>query len=108
MGDRTVFVFSYGYLQRREVQIATFGYELTGRKDSLPGYRRAITESGGVLYYNIEPSSDPGDAVSGTLFEITEKDLVAADKYEKDRGYQRLFVRLQSSVEAWVYYRLGP
>lgn len=108
MGDRAVFVFSYGYLQHREVQIATFGYELTGRKDSLPGYRRAITESGGVLYYNIEPSSDPADAVSGTLFDITESDLAAADQYEKERGYQRVFVKLQSRVEAWVYYRSGP
>lgn len=45
----TVLLFSYGTLQHKDVQIATFGRELTGRKDSLLGYTRAITETGGVL-----------------------------------------------------------
>lgn len=101
-----VLLFSYGTLRYKDVQIATFGRELTGRKDSLPGYRRAITEAGKVLYYNIEPSSDPEDAVSGTLFEITEQELTAADKYEKDRHYLRILVALRSGLRAWVYYRV--
>ena len=101
--DRTIFLFSYGTLQRKDVQFDTFGRELRGRKDSLPGYVRAITEAGGVLYYNIEPSSSPDDAVSGTVFEITEQELAVADTYEKGLTYRRIFVRLQSGVEAWVY-----
>jgi gamma-glutamylcyclotransferase (GGCT)/AIG2-like uncharacterized protein YtfP len=101
-----VLLFSYGTLQQTEVQVATFDRELTGRQDFLPGYVRAITESGGVLYYNIEPSSDPAETVSGTLFEITEQELAAADKYEKERGYRRTLATLRSGYQAWVYYRL--
>ena len=88
------------------MQIATFGRELTGRKDSLLGYARAITEAGGVLYYNIERSPYPEAAVSGTVFEITEQELAAADRYEKDRQYRRIFITLQSGVQAWMYYRV--
>ena len=101
----TVLLFSYGNLQHEEVQRATFGHELLGRKDSLPGYRREITDSGGVLYYDIDPSQHPEDAVSGTLFEITEEELAAADSYEKDRDYHRICVTLRSGARAWVYRR---
>jgi gamma-glutamylcyclotransferase (GGCT)/AIG2-like uncharacterized protein YtfP len=97
---------SYGTLQYEDVQIATFGRELTGREDSLPGYVRTITESRVVLYFNIEPSSSPEDAVSGTVFEIKEQELAAADSYEKDREYRRILVTLRSGVQAWVYCRV--
>jgi gamma-glutamylcyclotransferase (GGCT)/AIG2-like uncharacterized protein YtfP len=99
---RHVLLFSYGTLQTKDVQVATFGRELTGREDSLPGYVRTITESGAVLYFNIEPAEE---AVSGTLFEITEQELAAADKYEKDRQYRRILVTLRSGVQAWAYRR---
>jgi hypothetical protein len=39
---RTVLLFSYGTLQISSVQVATFGRELTGRADWLPGYVRTI------------------------------------------------------------------
>jgi hypothetical protein len=67
----SVLLFSYGTLQYKDVQVATFGRELTGREDSLPGYVRTITVARGVLYFNITPSSDPEDAVSGTVSEIS-------------------------------------
>ena len=102
---RTVSLFSYGTLQYKDLQIATFGHELTGREDSLPGYVRAITETGGVLYFNVKPSSSPEDSVSGTLFEITEQELAAADQYEKERQYRRILVTLRSGVQAWAYHR---
>ena len=102
---RSVFLFSYGTLRHKDVQIATFGRELMGRKDSLPGYVRAITESFGVLYYNIELTSSPDDSVSGTVFDITEQELADADRYEKQRGYRRILVTLQSGAQAWAYYR---
>ena len=38
----TVLLFSYGTLQDKDVQIASFGRELTGREDALPGYVRRI------------------------------------------------------------------
>ena|SRR5215831_18315618 len=103
---RTVLLFAYGTLRHKDVQTAIFGHELAGREDLLPGYSRTITESGEVLYYNIEPSSSREYAVSGIVFEITEQELVAADNYEGDREYRRIFVTLRSGVQAWVYHRV--
>src|ERR1700687_2012596 len=108
----TVLLFSYGTLQNKDVQIANFGRELTGRKDALPGYARrmvpildpkVIALSGESHYANAEPSSNPKDAVSGTVFEITEQELAAADKYEEGAEYRRISVTLRSGDQAWVY-----
>jgi gamma-glutamylcyclotransferase (GGCT)/AIG2-like uncharacterized protein YtfP len=103
----TVLLFSYGKLQYKDVQIATFGHELTGRQDFLPGYVRTITDAEGVLYFNIEPSATSEASVSGTLFEITEQELASADRYEKDRKYHRIGVTLRSGVQAWAYRQMA-
>ena len=104
--DRAVLLFSYGNLQQKDLQVATFGRELGGHKDFLSRYHRTITEVGNALYYDIEPSADPEDAVSGTLFEITEEELAAADTYENGREYRRISVTLLSGVQAWAYVRM--
>ncbi|HEV3196632.1 MAG TPA: gamma-glutamylcyclotransferase family protein [Bryobacteraceae bacterium] len=110
----TVLLFSYGTLQYKNVQIANFGRELTGREDALPGYVRGtvgITDprvaasSGESHYANAEPSSNPEDTVSGTVFEVTEQELAAADKYEEAARYRRISVTLRSGDRAWVYVR---
>jgi gamma-glutamylcyclotransferase (GGCT)/AIG2-like uncharacterized protein YtfP len=112
MSPSTVLLFSYGTLQHKSVQIANFGRELNGRKDSLPGYTRGrvpitdpdvVASSGESHYANAVPSSNPEDAVSGTVFEITEQDLAAADRYEEPAGYRRVSVTLGSGDRAWVY-----
>ena|ERR1022692_4151808 len=95
----TVLLFSYGTLQNKNVQIANFGRELTGREDALPGHARRMV----AIHANVEPSSNPEDAVSGTVFEITEQELAAADKYEEVAAYRRMFVTLRSGDQAWVY-----
>src|SRR5882757_4503128 len=94
-----VTLFSYGTLQDRNVQLANFGRELTGREDALPGYKRRMVGQ----YANAEPSSNPEDAVPGMVSEITEQELASADKYEEDADYGRLFVTLRSGDRAWVY-----
>jgi hypothetical protein len=108
----TVLLFSYGTLQSKKVQIANFGRELAGREDTLPGFARRmvpITDprvvewSGESHFANAEPSSNPQDAVSGTVFEITGQELAAADKYEEAAHYGRIAVTLGSGDEAWVY-----
>ncbi|HKF21312.1 MAG TPA: gamma-glutamylcyclotransferase family protein [Candidatus Angelobacter sp.] len=104
----TVLLFSYGKLQYKDVQVATFGRELTGRPDLLPGYVRTITEAGGVPFYNIEPSATSEEAVSGTLFEITEQELAFADGYETSIKYRRISVTLRSGVQAWAYIQMVP
>jgi len=111
---QTVLLFSYGTLQNKKVQIANFGRELTGREDALPGYARRMVAvidpkvaalTGEWHLANVEPCSNPEDAVSGTVFEITEQELAAADKYEEAAAYRRISVTLRSGDQAWVYVR---
>ena len=110
----TVLLFSYGTLQYKNVQLANFGRELTGREDALPGYVRGrvpildpevVVSTGETHYWNAEPSSDPEAAIAGTVFEVTEQELTAADKYEEDAEYRRISVTLRSGDRAWVYLR---
>lgn len=110
----TVLLFSYGTLQNKNVQMANFGRELTGREDALPGYVRGVVAIadpkvraliGESHYANVEPSSNPEDAVPGIVFEITEQELAAADKYEEAAEYRKISVTLRSGDRAWVYVR---
>jgi gamma-glutamylcyclotransferase (GGCT)/AIG2-like uncharacterized protein YtfP len=109
--DRTVRLFSYGTLQTRQMQIATFGRELEGEPDALPGFAGEMVEirdpsvvatSSATHHPIIRPSSDPGDSVAGTMLAISQAELEAADAYEVD-DYVRIAVRLKSGTEAWVY-----
>lgn len=94
-------LFSYGTLQQKAVQIANFGRELEGSEDALPGYTIQILPVSN--YANAVPSANPQDEIAGTVFEVTDADLIAADKYEEDADYRRVLVTLRSSKEAWVY-----
>lgn len=114
-GTPTVSLFSYGTLQKKDVQLAHFGRELTGREDALPGYAvrmvavtdpKVVALTGESQHASAEPSSDPADAIPGTVFEITEQELAAADQYEEAASYRRIFVTLRSGAQAWLYVRL--
>ena len=114
MPSPTVLLFSYGTLQDKDVQIANFGRELTGREDSLPGYTRRMVAiddpkevelSGESHYASAEPSGNAEDAVAGTVFEVAEQELALADKYEETAAYRRIRVTLRSGNRAWVYVR---
>jgi gamma-glutamylcyclotransferase (GGCT)/AIG2-like uncharacterized protein YtfP len=96
-----VLLFSYGTLQDRKVQLGNFGRELKGREDTLPGYVRTMASES--RYPNIEPSSE--GAVAGMVFEVTEQELSAADRYEAGADYRRISVTLGSGDRAWVYRR---
>jgi hypothetical protein len=104
-------LFSYGTLRQREVQVANFGRELTGRPDELVGYTqtmvkitdaRVVELSGSEWHPIIAPSADPAASVAGTVFEITESELAAADDYEVD-DYIRVEATLASGTDAFVY-----
>ncbi len=104
-------LFSYGTLQTKAVQLATFGRELDGRPDSLPGYARSMVEitdpeviatSGATHHPIVAFTGNPADSVDGMVFSITEKELAAADDYEV-ADYKRVAVQLSSGIEAWVY-----
>ena len=107
-----VWLFSYGTLRERDVQLALFGRVLEGHADVLPGYAvspLAITDPGviavsGTAHHTIaRETGDSHDAVSGTVYRITVADLAAADAYEVD--CTRVAVRLGSGIEAFIYVK---
>ena len=109
-----VALFSYGTLQQREVQLATYGRELHGRPDVLSGYQLAplaisdpdvVALSGKAVHMIARASGDPADRVPGVAFELTDAELTATDAYEVD-AYSRIEVTLESGNKAWVY--AGP
>ena len=77
----------------------------------LKGYRispieitdKAFLDKGGDQYQNIIIHSDnPHDKVEGTVFELSEDELLAADKYEPF-NYKRVLIVLESGKSAWIY-----
>jgi hypothetical protein len=105
-------LFSYGTLQDERVQVATFGRSLRGARDVLPGFERqlvAITDpqvvavSGLSHHANARYTGLRNHCVDGTVFDVTEAELAAADAYERGSGYTRVPVTLASGVSAWVY-----
>jgi gamma-glutamylcyclotransferase (GGCT)/AIG2-like uncharacterized protein YtfP len=108
-----VLLFSYGTLQDKNVQLASFGRELQGRVDAIPGYAQTliaiadpqvVATSGKTHHPIVQPSANPADEVAGMVFEITAQELAAADEYEV-ADYKRISVTLKSGVQAWVYVR---
>jgi gamma-glutamylcyclotransferase (GGCT)/AIG2-like uncharacterized protein YtfP len=63
-----------------------------------------VATSGKTHHPIVEPSPNPADEVAGSVFEITARELAAADEYEVS-DYKRVSVRLRSGVQAWVYVR---
>jgi gamma-glutamylcyclotransferase (GGCT)/AIG2-like uncharacterized protein YtfP len=106
-------LFSYGTLQDRCVQLQTFGRELAGKPDVMPGFVQTLVEitdpqvlatSGKTHHPIVQPSARPTDEVPGTLFGITEQELLRADSYEV-ADYKRVSVTLKSGQIAWIYVR---
>lgn len=111
----TELLFSYGTLQLPEVQRATFGRELPGRRDAIVGYDlnhvtitdpHVIATSGSDRHPILRPSDHADAHVDGMVFEISETELAAADEYEVD-DYRRIAVPLRSGATAWVYVFAG-
>jgi gamma-glutamylcyclotransferase (GGCT)/AIG2-like uncharacterized protein YtfP len=105
-------LFSYGTLQQKEVQLASFGRLLTGQADALPGWRQEMVEitdpdvlaKSGKTHHPIALPGTSSDRVAGTVFEITAEELAAVDRYEV-ADYKRVSVTLASGLNAWVYVK---
>jgi hypothetical protein len=104
-------LFSYGTLQLERVQLDTFGRRLTGTRDALPGYAQewiditdpgVVATSGKTRHPIVRFTGRPGDAVLGTVFDVTPEELARADEYEVAE-YRRVAVTLRSGRRAWVY-----
>lgn len=111
----TELLFSYGTLQREEVQVDTFGRRLKGTPDVLSGYRIEMIEirdddfvakNGSAPQRNLEYTGSALDTIEGTVLELTREELEQADNYEPAE-YKRKLVQLTSNVNAWVYLATG-
>jgi hypothetical protein len=109
-------VFSYGSLQDAAVQLSTFGRRLAGVPDELVGFERSLVpiadartvESVGQSHHvNASFTGNPQSRLGGTLFELTDAELAAADAYERTVAYERITVVLASGTHAWVYVHAG-
>ena len=111
----TELLFSYGTLRQRDVQLSTFGRLLDGRPDAIVGFDvdyvtitdpHVIATSGSDRHRILRPSTRANAAVEGTVFAVTDAELLAADDYEVDH-YRRISVPLRSGDRAWVYVFAG-
>jgi hypothetical protein len=111
-----VALFSYGTLQQRDVQLATYGRELAGSLDALLGYVLApvviddphvVEISGKGVHTIARPTGNPADRIPGVLFELTDAELDATDGYETS-AYARVEVTLESGRRAFVYLEPPP
>jgi gamma-glutamylcyclotransferase (GGCT)/AIG2-like uncharacterized protein YtfP len=103
-----VWLFSYGTLRQRDVQLATFGRKLEGEPDVLEGYvlskvlirNESVVATSGLAEHLI---LRPGEgAIEGVAFAVTPAELEAADAYETD-DYARIEATLKSGRRAFVY-----
>ena len=107
-------LFSYGTLQTEAVQLSTFGRRLEGKPDILVGYsltmiriqdQNFVATSGSAHHRIIQFTGIESDLVEGTVFTVTRKELELADAYEPS-DYRRVFARLRSGMNAWVYVNI--
>ena len=94
-------LFSYGSLQRADVQQSTFGRMFAGARAELVGWQIVPPSPGGSPHANAVRFA--ASRIAGTVFIVTDSDLAAADVYERRDGYVRVMVRLASGREGWMY-----
>lgn len=104
-------LFSYGTLQHESVQLSTFGRTLRARADELVGFELGlfrvddpafVEATGKAEHAIVRYTGRDADRVRGTVLELTDDELAAADRYEP-AGYVRTPGALASGGEAWVY-----
>ena len=106
-------LFSYGTLQKEQVQIETFGRILKGEKDTLVGYDlemieitdpEVVRKSSQTFHPIINFTGNMNDMVEGILFEVSNDELLNADKYEVDY-YKRIEREFQSGKKGYIYVK---
>jgi gamma-glutamylcyclotransferase (GGCT)/AIG2-like uncharacterized protein YtfP len=93
-------LFSYGTLQREDVQLRTFGRLLEGRRSELLGFELSPVET---PYPNVVFNGRHPSRVGGMVFQVTDSELAAADAYERSDAYERVSAKVASGEEVWVY-----
>src|SRR6476619_6865805 len=98
------YLFSYGTLQKQNVQVELFGRLLNGTRDVLEHYRiveieirdeKFLATGADKCQKTLGWSSDPNDVIEGMVFEMSRDELLMADRYEP-ANYKRIEVKLRS------------
>ena len=109
-------LFSYGTLQQKKVQLTIFGRLPHGQAGELPRFERSSVsindpkieaELGTTHYASAVFNGNDASRVDGTVFEITDAELAAADRYEKASNYVRVAATLASGLHVWMYVDAG-
>jgi len=110
--DAMPLLFSYGTLQRDDIQISTFGRLLSGQRDELVGYAPVLVKIedpelaarlGKSHHNDVTFNGNDDSRVTGMAFEITDAELASVDGYEAEFFYERVVAQLASGRETWVY-----
>jgi hypothetical protein len=105
-------LFSYGTLRHADVQLSTFGRRLDGHEDELLGFEPStvriddplvVAALGTTHHANVKFNGTQNSRVPGTVFQITEAELAAVDRYEAAFSYRRVVATLASGRQAWMY-----
>jgi gamma-glutamylcyclotransferase (GGCT)/AIG2-like uncharacterized protein YtfP len=99
------YLFAYGTLLDKNIQVRVFGHEVQGHPDQLADYRRVIRNFVCGSYPDIIFES--GSLVSGMILELTDNELEQCDRYEGDE-YERVSVVLKNGSKAFVYKGKQP
>lgn len=97
----THYVFAYGTLQEKEVQLGVFARSLVGFKDELSQYRISDIKVAD-LYPTLNFTGRDEDTITGQVYTLSPQELQKADVYEGE-AYERIQVKLGSGKNAWVY-----
>jgi gamma-glutamylcyclotransferase (GGCT)/AIG2-like uncharacterized protein YtfP len=105
------YLFAYGTLQLKAVQMKNFRRLLDGKSDPLKGYKlnpikieddKVIAVSGKVYHKIAVFTGRASDVVNGIVYNLSMDEVLKADEYEVP-GYTRIQVVLQSGLHSWVY-----
>lgn len=105
-------LFSYGTLQKEDVQLSTLGRRLKGQKDDVLGFEpssvriedpEVVAAIGKTHHANLTFNGSDDSRVPGMVFEVTDAELASIDGYEAAFSYERVVAMLASGRQAWVY-----
>ncbi len=96
-------LFTYGSLQHLEIQEKLFNRTLAGVPDTLIDYEKGTIEIEGKVFNIASPKT--GSKIEGIVYELDQKELERADRYE-GKNYKRVRVMLLSGAEPWFYCRM--
>jgi hypothetical protein len=101
MGGLIMKLFTYGELQRSDVQIKILGKEIPGIVDSISNWKVLNEFEDGATYFQL--ASQPSGVVFGKILELTDEQIEILDKYEK--AYFRYTLKTDGGVEVNTYIK---